>query len=1584
MDELFIFYGDKFVKIDENFQIVTKKEGDYISNSRNIKDADDLKRNISKLCVLNSLGSYDDTVAGAKIYCKSFVVPETFESISNNSTERSGDEIPYGLKRKLEVSKNKKDNSYLYVKIGKNWRFVHKNSIFFKDESGKNVSYSQAESSRLDISNKKFYVITKGSRIVAINEIKTKNEAIYYYVQIGKKWSFVHPTEIYWYDGITRKTYFDALAEGKNLDDIKFFNNSNKEISSIYTEYEYIFGRIIEKEVVDLDDSTKSVVSVAENGKETTLSKSSINKTISQQTFVQVQVPDEKNVGKIKKVNKVKTTNFSSVKEFDQNDKNLFISVTVSDSLSSHVQMVKISDLVDEDGLTISDISKMVGKRVKIKEGNIVVATTEPLTFEQANLKYDTIKTYQESGVNPNENTCLRLKDGTYVNELDHVQPMSFKVATGDQFDKYLVKQTTSDGTKWVVVNADYFRKHGNLKGIERESAIRILSCDFKDKNCSIVQTSSSGAEIEQCEFVQKIDGIDDEVKSKKDLYEGFKNSYKNNKYQLNHIYVDGEKKEIDAPNIRYEYTDDQYLNDYAEDLQQFKALKTKDIKINNGIMTGGGKYDIGEGIANHYSILGKTFAYGYPIAIATGFFIPIVGPIVAAAYSFGVIAAIPGIPIGNAIYGAVKNSSKTFVDKTEYNRSVEVKNINKEIQDLFKAGLEPTQFEDKYSRIMNKILSLSQTTSNNSLVVQNGSATVNSNNVNLANVQIEEYNKKNNRLKRVTSQIEKLKAKGKAVPVDLQSEFDELTKDVDKLKNSTMGTSYSKDERMEQLKTRAQSLQLYYKLTHLKGAELDAYCEEIGLEKSIIDHLEYNAELGLMVDGLSIVATEKQIKKKFGKKNVAEINAWKALRDGLKTSITKVKDTKTQPPRTTANTENDLEINRDEIEQDLEHDHNNEAEQEQRLEDSFKEERSELEKQISEITETNQSLEAEKSSLENKIRELEAKLTNSLSPEEEENLKGQIQENKTKIEALETEKTRLEKELEKLLKEKEQAEIKLSEQQRRIDELVCENGDLIEINKRLDGYKDKYDETVTQLEELEKLKEETEKSLKEQIGLKEEEIANKDKTIEEYDRQIIDLKENLSQLEENINSLKTQVTDLTQENETLEQENKDLQAAVEALEEYKYKYDETLKQLQDLEQEKEKMEIELNDKLKSKDEEIAKLNENLDKSNEKIQGLTDDLSKLQERINGLQQNIDDLSQENETLKQENKDLQAAVETLKDYKNKYDETVTQLEELEKLKEQTEKSLKEQIGLNEKEIKRLNENLETYNKRIEVLQKSESELNTNIQKLTQQIQSLTNENLDLKNKLNISEEENRLLKQRLENLKHLEQESIKSIAQLDIEINAIKEKINRISKEIEAKKQEYKALKNRIDNNEDAKVINKDLAIYRKDLRRINDEIKANLEKLNSFESRAVEIDNIWSIAVTEEGKEIDNKNKERSSKIKILTETSKLQSKEIKDLNIKNVKIDPEFITDINSENKLKDLLKYRDASLLKFLKSQGVEFTDEDIEATISRIEEKHAEKKIATHHSTKLGNKNINFILVQGQKYITKYATKSAELSI
>ncbi len=800
LSELYVFYNGKYYEVAAgDIKIITKRTDGLISGVREIKNTADLKSNLKKLCVYD--GSLIDNVDDPQIYHKGFLVPSTHDYTSQSFHS-------YGLKRTANVEQVKK---------------------------------------------------LEGAD-------KVPSEDSYLYVQIGNDWTFVRPNKIYWYDGATQKTYIDAIIEGKDVSTINFFDDFNKEIGSIYTEYEYKYGKIIKKEVVDFDKLTTSMVEVEDDGTEKILSSAKINGKYSDQEFVKLEVQDEKKPGKTKTAHKIKTTNYQVVKG---DDENLFVAVKVNDSLHSHVKMVKIADLTDENGDKIENISLMIGKRLKIKENGKIVASTEPLTYEQANLRFDTIKSYQETNVEANDNTCLRLKDGTYVKELETVQPRSYKVAVGEAFDKFLVKQKIKDLEKWVVVDKNYFTKHGNSQGLDRSTAIKIIACNFNDKNCSVVQITSSGEKIEQCGIIKKIAGVEDEVKNKKDLYDAFKVSYKTNNYAVDEVYINGQKKEVDAPNIRYEYTDKILTDDHAEDLQQYKALKTKDLSMKNGEIVGGGNYDIGKGIASSFSVWGKVLAYGYPLSIVAGFFIPVVGPIVAAACSAGLVAAIPGIPIGNMIYGAVKNRSKTYVDKTEYNRAVEVKQASKAIEELFKeslnkdASIDAQHFENKYSAIMNKILALSQTTSNNSLKMENGSAKVDSNNVNLANEHKKEYNKKNKRLERVTYQIEKLKKKGKSIPESLQNEFDALTHDVEQLKNSTIGTSYAEHPQMDKLKEKAETMKLIVYLKNYKDSEIvqDALSALTAEEKDLINNIEFDLKKGLLLDGFSLNVEDEVVK---------------------------------------------------------------------------------------------------------------------------------------------------------------------------------------------------------------------------------------------------------------------------------------------------------------------------------------------------------------------------------------------------------------------------------------------------------------------------------------------------------------------------------------------------------------------------------------------------------------------------------------------------------------------------------------------------------------------------------------------------
>ena len=168
------------------------------------------------------------------------------------------------------------------------------------------------------------------------------------------------------------------------------------------------------------------------------------------------------------------------------------MSLTVKDALNKHVVMAKLGDLLDENDALITDLSLFVGKRVKIKGKDGLILISEPLTFEQANLRFDTIKTYQEHSGLADENSCLRLENGDYVNEMSSVQPFAYKVAEGDDYDHYLVEQTIAGEKKFVIVSPEYFARHGKSKGLNDKRVVKIKRCSVNDASCSIIQTTSN------------------------------------------------------------------------------------------------------------------------------------------------------------------------------------------------------------------------------------------------------------------------------------------------------------------------------------------------------------------------------------------------------------------------------------------------------------------------------------------------------------------------------------------------------------------------------------------------------------------------------------------------------------------------------------------------------------------------------------------------------------------------------------------------------------------------------------------------------------------------------------------------------------------------------------------------------------------------------------------------------------------------------------------------------------------------------------------------------------------------------------
>lgn len=851
LSQLFIKDGANYISVDK-LEVAVKTEviGGFVTikESRAIRNVADLKQNLGKLCLKDSSGFYVGKFSNPTIYHKGFVVPSTYESISMDKTGASASEkIPYGLKRTLTTE-------------------------------------AQAPS---------------------------KDVNAYLYVQIGDEWTFIRQNDVYYFDGAEKKTYLDAVKEGKDISGIKFFTAEDKEISSLYTEYEYKFGKIIKKEVLDLKKRTRSIVSIDDAGKETTEKSEEVNPTYSELGFEKVEVDDETKPGKKKTVSKIKSKNYSAsaVSDTNKNDPKWYVAVTVKNAFNSHTMMAKLSDVVDEDGKEIKDFTKMIGKKVKIKVGDLIVATSEPLTFEQANLRYETLKTYQEVATKPNENTCLRLTDGSYVNELDSVQPKAFKVADPAEtnFDKYLVQQTREDGKKiYVVVDKDYFEKHSSARGLDPSTCKKLVACAYTDANCDVIQTTSEDDEIELCSIVRKIPGIDLEVQDKLDAYKGFKTAYAEGKYYVNSIYIDGVEHTIENGRRRYEYTDVSYHEDYAENLHQYRSMSTKDTKIVNGKMKGGAKYDVEKGMINAYKTWGKALLAGITVVPMAGLFGLVAAPIVTA-YGVAVLAAGPAIPLVTAGIGLVKNGHldrllnrvTKFKDKTEYNRKHQVSDITKRISVLFEIqnDLNPKQFEDEYSRIMNDILMLSATTSNNVFVVEDGVAKVNSNNANIANEYIKKFNANKKKLDACSKKLNKLKAKGKAVPVKLQEQYDELVGEKEKLMNTKVGNSYAVNSNMEQLKTNVAALKFYYYVSHLKGAELDKFLNQVGLTDSFSEtRITYDIKHGLKLDNVSIYASDKQLKKAFNNDG-ATIEAWKNVKDMLIASFDKVEATVKNPP---------------------------------------------------------------------------------------------------------------------------------------------------------------------------------------------------------------------------------------------------------------------------------------------------------------------------------------------------------------------------------------------------------------------------------------------------------------------------------------------------------------------------------------------------------------------------------------------------------------------------------------------------------------------------------------------------------------
>ncbi|MBQ8615352.1 MAG: hypothetical protein IJ415_02180, partial [Clostridia bacterium] len=629
----------------------------------------------------------------------------------------------------------------------------------------------------------------------------------YYLVIIDGKTEFLKLSDIYYFDTSNKKVTLDKSR--KKLENLKvqLYSPKGQLISKIYTEKQFMFTKVNTKEEVDFKNGIKYELQleVDEHGNVSYKhigTDKKVEKYFSEQKYVKKEVDDEKNPGKTKTISLIEIKNF----EYQPNGE--YVAVTINNT----VKMVKISDVVDEAGKPIDDMKKMIGKRLSIKVDGKIIATTAPLTYEQAYMTYSTIKNFQESEKEANENSYLRLKNGEYVKEMEVVKPIAYKVVklNKESYDAFLVKTIGADGKEsFVVVSKDYFEKNGNAGELKRENSIRIQRCDINDKDCAIVQTTSKGSQIEQCSVVKKFKfneaTIEPETNAMDTAIKGVMTGYLAGEYLLKDVYHNGSLQELSARRQRYELSDTSLHEDYADNDHQYKSLKINQIRIENGKMVGGPKYSIKNGIGNGFYKLKEIFKEGIGLVAYSGIFVPIVGPVVMSAFVLGSALAIPLIPIVTTIRGIVKNHKRSkFADKSILNRKSQLNELNSRMEKLYErmtskeyVPYPEARFEDEYSKIVNEIIALSSTSINNNIVVKNGIAEVTPENVNAAKAYMAEFNEVAKQLKyaqileqeaqkdfeKLDKKMKKLEEKGSVVPEEFQKKYDEAKREYESKK---------------------------------------------------------------------------------------------------------------------------------------------------------------------------------------------------------------------------------------------------------------------------------------------------------------------------------------------------------------------------------------------------------------------------------------------------------------------------------------------------------------------------------------------------------------------------------------------------------------------------------------------------------------------------------------------------------------------------------------------------------------------------------------------------------------------------------
>jgi len=729
----------------------------------------------------------------------------------------SYEEYEKANKNRIFIGKNKKSSTLEEVRKysrgeGLNIVATYEDFSIPEDyESTDNLTVTKYKNGRVGVENT--FVPYGLSRTRKVEETDLSGDDTFLLVTFdgGSKQEFVKKSEIFYLDGAT---IVRPYVNGKKLDFSKLENKTlqvgNRIIDNLYTEKEYAFGEYEKFEALDAEnlqrkgyelvpvltkeerkDKKKKGLTKEEieekkklgeieviNGKNyRVISRTQDDRFYTEHIHKTLTVPDPKP----NNLDHTKEEDYYAVKIYEVNGDGNYIQLRVKGG--NKVDMVDISTLCDENGNPIQkeNIKSFVGRPIKIKTENGLMLDTENITFEQANYFYEKQLNYEPSLSKADfmaDNAYLQTTTGSFVEETK-IRPIGYKFSKDNDCKKYLVKIETAQGlVDWVVKAEDYAQVNKQYKVKETYG---LKDCSFDE--AEVIQNTTNGkidnGITEQCTVLKNYnqetklfeDLNENDLKAVKEaVFKQFQESYSKGQYQIDHVYVDGNKIELNEKLKRYILTDEHLMRDYAADTLMYAGLAKSKIKYKSkngqlGKFQGNAKLNFSKTCKKAYGIWGKALLYfsGFCLSWA-GLFALMAAPNVFL-YSLGAFAisavAIPLITAGLCFFKNILN--RPFRDKTKINRKKWEKDFKNELASVnenmvdneLSLGYGKDAFIAKMNRLKSDVLATAKSTVGNGFRIVDGEIVVDGENVNQVKKFKKDHKKALKELKRDKYKVE-------------------------------------------------------------------------------------------------------------------------------------------------------------------------------------------------------------------------------------------------------------------------------------------------------------------------------------------------------------------------------------------------------------------------------------------------------------------------------------------------------------------------------------------------------------------------------------------------------------------------------------------------------------------------------------------------------------------------------------------------------------------------------------------------------------------------------------------------------------